>query len=272
MRKMLQRNRGVGGFFLLLFAVYSYTMDIQAQVTIGSDIVPNGGALLDLKQFLVSDGNSDGVSTSLKGLNLPRVALQDPSKLEPCAATSTTNNSAHIGLIVNNTTTNAVLSPGIYYWNGATWLRLISEVPKSQINLLNLSADFTTEPGNSAGVGGAAITFSNTITIPADGSYAFNIRFYGGIAGIINPNTRCVYYISIWADGVMVDIAEINIYANVGTGNRYTYSAALGASFTAGQTVSFKMSHLLQTPYPWTLVSGLTSTTAARTSMIWWQL
>jgi len=234
-----------------------------AQVTIGSDINPNSGALLDIKQMA-----STNLINSTKGLNFPRVALQASDKLEPCATTNTTNKSSHRGLVVYHTD-NAVMKEGLYYWNGNAWRRLIDEIPPviNSINLQNLRANSETILGTSAGTGGAALDFGELI-IPETGSYAFNFRFYGPINNIAVEPQRCVYYLSVWAGAEMRDIAEINLYAYKNTAYRYTYSVALGAHFTASETVTFKMSHMTE-PYSWTLGAG---TTAARTSMIWWKL
>lgn len=97
----------------LLFLSENY-----GQVTIGSGLVPDDNALLDLKQ------NEDG--SSIKGLLFPRVALvsiSDPSPL-----------SAHVeGMIVYNigtsdetVDTRLVVSPGTYYNDGNRWINVSS--------------------------------------------------------------------------------------------------------------------------------------------------
>ena len=81
----------------------------QAQVTIGSDLVPNQDALLDLQQ--------NGPST--KGLLLPRVALVQTTSFNPM--------SAHVeGMVVYNTATAGDVTPGYYYNNGVKWKKLYS--------------------------------------------------------------------------------------------------------------------------------------------------
>ena len=250
--------------FLTLLLNVSF---LQAQITVGSELSPNDGALMDMKQYA-----SSNKITSTKGLNFPRVALQDPYKLEPCATTTTANKYAHQGLIVYHTDAS-IMDEGIYYWNGANWIRMVTELPKSQLNLLNQTASSTSDAGTSTGSGGVTLNFP-AITIPDDGSYAFNFRFYGEIADVVTEPQRCVYYLSAWADNgstvTMVDIAEINIYAYISSpSRRYTYSVALGCTVNAGDKITFKLSHM--GAFPWTLLGG-GSNTAARTSMIWWKL
>ena len=256
---------------LLGLAVF-FTIATKAQVTIGSGLEPNTGALLDIKEFASTSTN---LSTANKGFNLPRVPLQAANKLEPCATTNVTNNRNHTGMFVYNTTTNVQLTPGVYYWNGANWIRMITEMPKSQLNLLNLQVNSITEEGLPDGSGGTILNFG-TVIIPDDGSYAFNFRFYGTITDL--PTTgivRVVYYLSVFTDGVLQDTAEINIYPTNISSNRHTYSIALGCTATAGQNVTFKMSHMAMSSMvhscPWVLETA-PGNQANRTSMIWWKL
>jgi len=265
-KTILIMRRDITIFFVFLCILQPFST-VYAQVTIGSDGVPNAGALLDLKEMA-----SSNLITSTKGLNFPRVALEDPNRLEPCATTNATNNASHRGLVVYHTD-NAVMAEGMYYWNGGSWRRLIDELPPAvdnDINLQNLRTNSTTEGGGSNGAGGTVLDFGQVV-IPENGSYAFNFRFYGSIDGMVVDPIRCVYYLSVWADGEDIprDIAEINIIVHRNTSLLCTYSVALGAYFRAGENVTFRMSHMSTAPYPWTLRSG---NTAARTSMIWWRL
>ena len=95
-----------------------------AQVTMGSNIPPAKGALLDLKQ-------SEALSN--KGLSLPRVNLQNIKELtmgdNVIANSSDEEWNKHIGLIVYNvnkieTATNRIC-PGIHVWDGNNWIPLI---------------------------------------------------------------------------------------------------------------------------------------------------
>ncbi|MBK5722100.1 hypothetical protein JGH11_14575 [Dysgonomonas sp. Marseille-P4677] len=100
-----------------------------AQVTIGSDIPPVGGALLDLKE------DDQAGSNSSKGLLLPLVNLTsltnlypmfegDPDYLENIDNQRTDENASHIGLMVYNTNSCINLygkDAGVYIWNGSMW-------------------------------------------------------------------------------------------------------------------------------------------------------
>lgn len=102
----------------------------DAQVTIGSDLEPNGGALLDLKQE-----NKEVSST--KGLMLPRVYLVDLKKLDPMydydkSAPSASDLLEHTGLTVynvNETEDDDAICPsgirsGVYVWDMEKWIPL----------------------------------------------------------------------------------------------------------------------------------------------------
>jgi len=263
-------------FFIAMLLCASITTN--AQVTIGSDIVPERAALLDLKS---QAPNANNATTDKGGLLLPRVELVDRSTLEPfIAAATAAEKKNHTGLTVYNVTTNAAkdLAPGFYYWNGATWMTMITTLPAVQNSMLsqrNLQTTTVSELGNSMGTGAVPLDFE-TITIPESGNYAFNFRLYGDIdrSGSLNNPQRCIYYISLWLDGVLADIAEINIRAFVPetATNIYTYSVTLGTYASAGQTVTIKWAHHSSTPYPWSLTGNPTGISAARTSMIWWKL
>jgi len=83
-----------------------FAAPMKAQVTIGSDTIPNKDALLELKQ--------DGTTT--KGLLLPRVALKSTSLASPL--------SAHVpGMEVFNTDSINDVTPGTYYDDGTKWVK-----------------------------------------------------------------------------------------------------------------------------------------------------
>lgn len=101
-RKMLKIS-------LLLGAIFCLIQTTQAQVTIGSNQIPNANALLDLQQ--------EGVTK--KGLLLPRVALENTTSFAPM--------SAHVaGMVVYNTVKTGDVTPGYYYNNGSKWMKLFS--------------------------------------------------------------------------------------------------------------------------------------------------
>ncbi len=126
------KKRRIPIFSLLaLFLFFTVSSSTNAQVTVGSEIGPSKGALLDLKEY-----ESSNTVTSKKGLTMPRVHLKDLTKLYPMfendndyinntGGKQDTENALHIGLAVYNINTNFCDKPyyddGIYVWNGKKW-------------------------------------------------------------------------------------------------------------------------------------------------------
>lgn len=112
---------------------------LNAQVTIGANIKPAKGTLLDLKEKTPVNPSTDNI-TSTKGMMLPRVNLSELQLLYPMFEAGsapnkykygtqeldkTTEDTKHAGLTVYNLTDNCIFCPGIYAWNGTTWQRLM---------------------------------------------------------------------------------------------------------------------------------------------------
>jgi len=88
------------------------TASVKAQVRIGGNTAPNPSAILDL--------NANDTNNGTKGLALPRVGLTSNTMLLPGVTANLT------GMLVYNTSTTGgtgVNTIGIYYWNGATWVK-----------------------------------------------------------------------------------------------------------------------------------------------------
>jgi hypothetical protein len=118
MKTTMMKTLFWGWMLLCLSAV-----QLHAQVTIGSNIEPLGGALLDLKQTTPATDNS----TSTKGLLLPRVELSDLNKLYPMFATvyGAAEDAKHTGLTVYNLTQcDGKFARGVYTWTGEEWVQL----------------------------------------------------------------------------------------------------------------------------------------------------
>lgn len=115
---------------LLLFLLY-FSISSISQVTIGSHLEPNQGALLDLKQFLPDESNA----TATKGLQLPRVELKKISGdlSESLGLSEAIVGAAHIGLTVYNIADAVcpLFPSGVYTWNGSQWDNLYGEGVKS---------------------------------------------------------------------------------------------------------------------------------------------
>lgn len=126
---------------------------VLAQVTIGSNIKPNSGALLDLKEQATSAGNVN----ANRGLVLPRVNLTDMDNLYPMFESITTpgtpNSSYmgslkatedhnHMGLLVFNMNMCNGFGKGVYTWNGTKWRPMgkVNAIPEAGIFATNTEA------------------------------------------------------------------------------------------------------------------------------------
>ena len=96
-------------FFMFLLFLGLETASVKAQVRIGGNTAPNASALLDLNA-------TDATNNGTKGLALPRVNLTSNTMQLTTGVTNLT------GMLVYNTTTT-LGQIGIFYWNGATWVK-----------------------------------------------------------------------------------------------------------------------------------------------------
>jgi len=129
--------------FLFAVCILLFSVQVEAQVTIGLDEEPVKGAILQLKTLKVTGGNAN----SIRGLMLPRVALdvagstsgtvgEKLRKSLRLPASETTDASSHIGLIVYNTQSinkatgspfaENKICPGVYVWTGTLWVRTMT--------------------------------------------------------------------------------------------------------------------------------------------------
>jgi uncharacterized protein (TIGR02145 family) len=95
-------------FFLALTLFVLSAASVNAQVTIGSNQEPHGGAVLDLSK---ANGNSIGFL-------LPRISLENITVWQIGG-----EKAAGIGMMVYNINDKIVggIGSGIYIWNGSTW-------------------------------------------------------------------------------------------------------------------------------------------------------
>lgn len=131
---------------ILLLSLFSLSLSMKAQVTLGSSISPAKGALLELKSEEkdlsgVPAGvdpitHVDNVTSTKGGLVLPRVMLVNKNTLEPFVTATESNANAgklkekHAGLMVYNiyvsaeteTDSNKRFKQGVYTWDGAKWI------------------------------------------------------------------------------------------------------------------------------------------------------
>jgi hypothetical protein len=105
---------------LLIFISVLCSVNISAQVNIGTIDPPHAAAVLDLSQKEASD--------PARGLLMPRVNLDALTSFRlPITATDTEEKAA--GMIVYNLAENASVCPGLYVWDGSEWRRLQEACP-----------------------------------------------------------------------------------------------------------------------------------------------
>ena len=115
----------------ILFSVF--LLNVSAQVTVGSDVVPIDGALLDIKQ---QTANPTTNVTATKGVVFPRVELTGKTSLAPLAADNATTKRSHIGTVVYNlravaaTASVPALRVGLNVWDGEKWTFPKQSAPK----------------------------------------------------------------------------------------------------------------------------------------------
>jgi hypothetical protein len=119
------------------------SLQVKAQVSIGSLSEPQKGELLELKTIEVTnpasltDPSNETVGTTGGGLGLPRVRLIDRNTLEPFINSNSpewTDNAklTHAGMVVYNISVsdstekraNKIFSLGLYVWNGSEWSKI----------------------------------------------------------------------------------------------------------------------------------------------------
>jgi len=127
-----------------IFIMLGFAINVNGQVTIGSEIHPRDGSLLDLKEKVPADPAIDN-STANRGLGFPRVKLSDSEALfpmflkNPADPSSGANdkykadtdyiNIEHTGLVVYNVGT--LLPEGLYCWDGKQWNLLANTITKT---------------------------------------------------------------------------------------------------------------------------------------------
>lgn len=133
-------------YLCIAFACFMITSNATAQVTIGSNVSPEGGSVLDIKEFIPKGDNQ----TSDKGVVLPRVLLTNKNELYPMYWNTSagsevaeyTNNKAdlkrtHVGMTVFNVTNTGDFVSGVHTWTGTEW-RKIDDSPVIQPQITSL--------------------------------------------------------------------------------------------------------------------------------------
>lgn len=218
----------------IMLSLYSATL--SSQVTIGSGFPPSQGALLDLKQRNVNNGDAN----SNKGLLLPRVEL---SKLKPLVGklsesignAGTWGEKEHTGLMVYNAKNTFDLClggayEGVYSWTGTEWLALYQKRSKAP------STDVSTDEFD--GANSCIISPNSSLSIPIKRAYDIWNAYTGtdanaptgkvldktnanGLTGTLTANI-------VWQEGSAVSTATIS-----GNGNAATLNIQSGSTGNA---------------------------------------
>jgi hypothetical protein len=150
---------------LILLAVTIICNVMQAQVTIGSLLNPQKGALLDLKEedpINQSDPNSE------KGILFPKVALIDVKSLEPLikGMAVAADSMKMRGMIVYNVNENANgIDAGLSVWNGEEWMSIVGGgASKAAV----FTIDWTKVTINGTYVKDKPLTYGNTVSLPVN--------------------------------------------------------------------------------------------------------
>jgi len=238
---------------LLVFtAIFTYTTTTQAQVGIGTNS-PGASAQLE-------------ISSSSKGFLPPRVTLTG-------TADATTIASPATGLMVYNTATAGTspsnVTPGIYYYDGAKWQRVINQQPDATVEFdkaTPTTAGVVFTPNTPASkdyvyvssVDNSQWTYNGTAyvtyTPPAStawylsggtkdaGSNKSSAIYRSGKVGIGTGTTAPTAGLEILTDGSLLNALRVssnqayNSSPDVGIGFRFKYNTA--GDYTSGAVIS----------------------------------
>lgn len=214
-------------FVIIAFTLFS-TTDLLSQVTLGSDITPADGAILDLKQ---EDTNK--TKNSKLGMKIPRVELSNVYELYPMYgaegsedAVYTANKAdiktANKGLMVYNMANNKGLIPGMYLWDGEKWMNFKTRNMKEpQISELICDAAYMEPAYYTAG-----IPFNGVLKIP----------YIGGNGGIHTQTDV------ISANGLIFTLQQGQLADGVGT---ITYRVTGTPTISSPETTTINTSFTL---------------------------
>ena len=114
---------------MIVLAVSVFCSNLNAQVTIGSGLIPEKAAVLDIKNKQNETDPDDLETADTGGFLLPRVNLNDIAKFDVFStvkendADIATQKKRHTGLMVYNLAEepDKNIEEGIYVWNGEIW-------------------------------------------------------------------------------------------------------------------------------------------------------
>lgn len=172
---------------IFLFTLVSHAQNIGIN---DQGLDPDSSAILDL-------------NATDKGLLIPRVALVSLSSNAPIG------NNVATSLMIYNTTANGELSPGFYYWNGASW----SKVQSSSKRKMTFNVF-------SAGLGGGTTVSSSCVYLNGEqvscSGRAIHLTVFSGTNGaLIHSQTYDNHLDQANGDILATDIATFNTTGNI---------------------------------------------------------
>jgi len=157
---------------VMILVVLMMLMPLQAQVRIGQEKEPTMGAVLDLS----SDNNTAGY---IGGLKLPHVVITSLTVIPTGDATGfkevPADKTTLAGTLVYNKTASTGIPVGIYFWDGAKWIKTKYEVKNglsadaADPNIFKLGGALT-EPTTISG-----LTATNKMAFTGTGVDAFKV-------------------------------------------------------------------------------------------------
>ena len=191
---MKRKRNQIGALTLAIVAALFFALPMRAQVTIGSQQVPEKNALLDLRE-----NTTDSLSS--KGLLLPRMALSSTTDANANPL------KAHVkGMLVYNTATAGsgatAVSPGVYYNDGTQWVATTggqSSTPAAtgNFNYVDATSNYamTADDGFVRAVYSSdtspLITIAFPTNVPAGRIvYIANMSGYPNMIVVTNPTTK----------------------------------------------------------------------------------
>jgi len=171
---------------LLVVTLLLTTGVMHSQVTIGTKSVPLKGTLLDLEEYVTTNGDAN----STEGMMLPRVFLTNIDSLVPMLTGTEpdyeTLKPSYTGLVVYNVNTNAPFEKGLYVWDGTQWTMTSSS--SSGLSSIKAKNGLTALGIDTVVLGGDLV--KNTIINLGDSNLVFNRN-----QGMIGIGTDSLYAI-----------------------------------------------------------------------------
>lgn len=173
----------------ILFTLLLICENPNAQVTIGSDLSPSKGSLLDIKEFSTTDPKSSSGSTAEKGVVMPRVNLTDLNSLSDLISGTITQtmNESHSGLTIYNVNRTETFCPGLFVWDGTKWNPMTGNDP------ITYTAADVNNPNS------YIVTSGAKQSIPVSKLFAVWDTYSSRLGGEVLA-TNCVQAILLWED------------------------------------------------------------------------